>query len=123
MSGSTSAFVLFPAAGALSPLFWFLEVLSLAALVVEAWAFIDALRRPAGAFTAAGKQTKPIWLIILGVATVVGLGYTFAAGGGIALLGFLPIAAFVAAAIYLTDVRPKVSQFRGGPNSGPYGPW
>jgi hypothetical protein len=56
------------------------------------------------------------------VATVIGLGYTFAAGG-MALLGFLPIAAFVAAAIYLTDVRPKVSQFRGGSSSGPYGPW
>ncbi len=39
-------------------------------------------------------------------------------------LGILPIAAFVAAAIYLTDVRPKVGEFRGnGTSSGPYGPW
>ena len=113
---------MFGTAGALTPLFWFFEVLSLAALVVEGWAFIDAIRRPAGAFLAAGKQTKPIWLIILGVATVIGIGYS--ALGGVSLIQILPLAAFVAAAIYLTDVRPKVREFRGGTgSSGPYGPW
>jgi len=39
----------------------------------------------------------------------------------------LSVAAFVAAAIYLVDVRPKVREFRRGGNSssrmGPYGPW
>jgi hypothetical protein len=37
----------------------------------------------------------------------------------------LPVAAFVAAAVYLADVRPKVKEFRsgGGTSSGPYGPW
>jgi len=111
----------FVSSGALTPLFWFFEALSLAALVVEAWALVDALRRPAPAFLAAGKQTKPIWLIILGVATVVGLGSS--ALGGFTLISILPLAAFVAAAIYLTDVRPKVREFRGGTSSGPYGPW
>jgi hypothetical protein len=112
----------FGTAGALTPLFWFFEVLSVAALVVEGWAFVDAIRRPAQAFLAAGKQTKPIWLIILGVAAVIGIGYT--ALGGASLIGILPIVAFVAAAIYLTDVRPKVREFRGGTSSsGPYGPW
>ena len=43
-------------------------MLLIAAFVVEAWAFIDAIRRPALAFVAASKQTKPLWLIILGVA-------------------------------------------------------
>jgi len=112
----------FGTAGALTPLYWFFEALSLAALVVEVWAFIDAIRRPAAAFTAAGKQTKPIWLIILGVAVVIGIGYS--ALGGVSLIQILPLAAFVAAAIYLTDVRPKVAEFKGGSNSaGPYGPW
>jgi uncharacterized protein DUF2516 len=112
----------FGTAGALTPLFWFFEALSLAALVVEGWAFIDAIRRPTAAFLAVGKQTKPIWLIILGVATVIGIGYS--ALGGASLIGILPLAAFVAAAIYLTDVRPKVREFRGGSSSsGPYGPW
>jgi Protein of unknown function (DUF2516) len=111
----------FVSSGALTPLQWFFEGLSIAALCVEAWALIDAVRRPAPAFLAAGKQTKQIWLIILGVATVVGLGSS--ALGGFTLISILPLAAFVAAAIYLTDVRPKVREFRGGTSSGPYGPW
>jgi uncharacterized membrane protein YeiB len=108
---------------AMSPLYWFLEILAIAALVAEVWAFVDALRRPKGAFTAAGKQTKPLWLIILGVAVVIGL-YLGVLSGGFGAVGILPIAAFVAAAIYLTDVRPKVREFRGNSSSsGPYGPW
>jgi hypothetical protein len=106
--------------GAYAPLAYFFVALALAAFIVEAWAFIDAITRPAQAFTAAGKQTKPIWLIILGVAVAVGL-YAAAYGGAI---GFLSVAAFVAAAVYLVDVRPKVKEFRrGGRSNGPYGPW
>ena len=107
--------------GAYAPLTYFFVALSVAAFVVEAWAFIDAITRPAQAFTAAGKQTKQIWLIILGVAFVLGL--WAAAYGGIT--GILSVAAFVAAAIYLADVRPKVKEFRRGRSSstGPYGPW
>ena len=113
---------MFGYAGALTPLYWFFEVLSIAALCVEGWAFVDAIRRPAPAFAAANKQTKPIWLIILGVATVIGLWSSTL--GGPSLVSILPIVAFVAAAIYLTDVRPKVREFRGGSSSsGPYGPW
>ena len=63
--------------GAYTPLTYFFVALAIAAFVVEAWAFIDAIIRPAPAFVAAGKLTKPIWLIILGVAFVLGL-YTAA---------------------------------------------
>ena len=116
--------MLFSNPGAYSALRWFFEALAVAALVVEAWAFIDAIRRPAPAFVAAGKQTKPIWLIILGVATVVGLGYAFYLRGA-SVISILPVAAFVAGAIYLVDVRPKVRDFKTGSRSGsgPYGPW
>jgi hypothetical protein len=108
---------------ALSPLYYLFLVLALGAFIAEAWAFIDAIIRPARAFAAAGKQTKPLWLIILGVAAVVGL-YSLAFSAGLSI-GILPVAAFVAAAIYLTDVRPKVKALgRGGSSSsGPYGPW
>lgn len=109
--------------GAYAPLAYFFVALAVAAFVIEAWAFIDAIIRPAQAFVAAGKQTKVIWLIILGVAFVLGL--SAAAYGGVT--GILSVAAFVAAAIYLADVRPKVREFRGNNNSGsrmgPYGPW
>jgi hypothetical protein len=112
----------FVTSGALTPLYWFFEVLSIAALCVEVWAFVDAVRRPTAAFPAAGKQTKPIWLVILGVAAVIGLWSSTL--GGPNLVSLFPIIAFVAAAIYLTDVRPKVKEFKGGSSSsGPYGPW
>jgi Protein of unknown function (DUF2516) len=109
--------------GAYTPLRDLFLVLGLVAFVVEAWAFIDALRRPGQAFVATGKQTKQLWLIILGVATVVGLA---GAVYGLGPTSILPVAAFVAAAVYLADVRPKVRDFsKGGDrtHSGPYGPW
>jgi hypothetical protein len=108
--------------GAYTPLRDFFLALGLAAFLVEAWAFIDAITRPGRAFVATGKQTKPLWLIILGVAAVVGLA---GAVYGVGPTSLLPVAAFVAAAVYLADVRPKVKDFpkNGGTSSGPYGPW
>jgi Protein of unknown function (DUF2516) len=105
---------------ALSIINLFFWVLLLGAFVIEAWAFGDLLRRPAAAFPAAGKQTKPIWLIILGVAFVIGIA---GAVGYLSLTSIFPIVAFVAAAIYLVDVRPKVSSVKPGSSQGPYGPW
>ena len=107
---------------ALSIVSLFFWVLLLGAFVIEAWAFFDAIRRPTAAFPAAGKQTKPLWLVILGVAAVIGLWSSTL--GGPNLVSLFPIVAFVAAAIYLTDVRPKVKEFKdGSSSSGPYGPW
>jgi hypothetical protein len=115
--------VTFLSFGAYTALNWFFLALLIAAFVVEAWAFIDATRRPAQAFPAVSKQTKPLWLIILGVATVIGIG---GATGYLGIFSILPVVAFVAAAVYLTDVKPKVSQFKSGgsgTHQGPYGPW
>jgi hypothetical protein len=114
------------------PLNYFFVALAIAAFVVEAWAFVDAIMRPKAAFAAAAtmgdnaaqRLTKPIWLIILGVAFVIGLSGA-AYGGGVT--NFLGLLAFVAAAVYLAGVRPKVREYskRGGSrsSSGPYGPW
>jgi Protein of unknown function (DUF2516) len=108
--------------GTLAYLFWLLAII---AFIVEVWALIDVLRTPAPAYEAAGKQTKQIWLIILAIANVVGLG---GAAAFLSILSILPIIAFIAAAIYLADVRPAVRQFRGrrdggSSNMGSYGPW
>jgi hypothetical protein len=99
----------------------FFAALAVAAFVAEAWALVDAITRPTAAFVAVGKQTKPIWLVILGVASVLGL-YTALYGG---VTQILAVVAFVAAAIYLVDVRPKVREFKRGTSThnGPYGPW
>ena len=109
--------------GSYTPIGYFFLALGVAAFVVEAWAFIDCLTRPGPAFVANGKLTKPMWLIITGVAAVIGLA---GAVYGVGPTSILPVAAFVAAAIYLADVRPKVRSFpknRSGTSSGPYGPW
>jgi hypothetical protein len=117
--------------GVYGPLNYFFVALALAAFVVEAWAFVDAIMRPKAAFAAAAtmgdnaaqRLSKPIWLIILGVAFVIGL-WSAAYGGAI---GFLSVLAFVAAAVYLAGIRPKVREYgKRGSNrssSGPYGPW
>jgi len=90
-----------------------LLLINLGLLVLVVWALIDALTRPAAAFIAAGKQTKPIWLAILGVAlllVLVGL------GGVLGIFGFIVA---VAAIVYLVDVRPAVREMR--PGGGPWG--
>lgn len=93
-------------------------VLSLAALGVEVYAVVDCLRRRPDAFTAAGKRTKSFWMLVTGVALLLGI---VAVGG----LGILGIVAIIAAGVYLADVKPALDQVmgRGGGRSGPYGPW
>lgn len=110
--------------GNYNPLNIFFLALAVAALAMEAWALVDAAIRPPQAYTAAGKLTKMKWLFILGPA--VALGLASAVGyGGLGAVSFLAIAAFVAAAVYLSDVRPRVREFKRGRGSsqGPYGPW
>ena len=85
--------------GSYTPLSYFFLALGVAAFVVEAWAFIDCITRPSQAFVASGKRTKQLWLIITGVAAVVGLGGALLGMGPVSIL---PVAAFVAAAVYLT---------------------
>ncbi len=94
-------------------------ILGVAALGLELWALVDALRRRADAFVAAGKLTKPIWSVILVVATALGFVSIYSPLSFIALIGV------VAAGIYLADVRPALNQVtgKGGGRSGPYGPW
>ena len=101
-------------------------VLSVLAFGLEVFALVDAARTRADAFVATGKQTKPRWLIILSLATAFGfLALPLGGGGVISVFTLLPIVGVIAAAVYLTDVRPAVRQIRGGGgrNAGPYGPW
>jgi hypothetical protein len=98
--------------------------LALLAFGLEVFALVDALRTRQDAFVAAGKQTKKLWLIILGLATA--FGFLALPPFGMPVYQILPLAGVVAAAVYLADVRPAVRQIRGGGggrNAGPYGPW
>ena len=106
-----------------SPVDYFFYALIVAAFLIEAWAFIDAIRHPAGAYVAASKQSKPIWLLITGVALLIGVGGVTQQIGLFNSFLALPIVAFVASSIYLVDVRPKIKGVRPGTRQGPYGPW
>ncbi|MFJ1901022.1 MULTISPECIES: DUF2516 family protein [unclassified Streptomyces] len=89
-------------------------VLAVVALIMAAVVREDAYR-------AAGKQTKPFWLIILGVTVVVNL--------WVPML-FVQLAGLVATIVYFVDVRPALKAVTGGGNrrggsssDGPYGPY
>jgi hypothetical protein len=105
------------------------QALTVLAFGLEVFALVDAARTRPDAFVVASKQTKNIWLAILGVATAFGFITLPLFGGGVlSAFSFLSIVAVVAAIVYLADVRPAVKQLRGGgggggSRSGPYGPW
>lgn len=92
--------------------------ISLAVLVGQVVVLIDAAMRREDAYRAAGKLTKPGWLIILTVAIAANY-----------LLGLLfTIVGVVVAMVYWVDVRPALKEVSGGNrksggNQGPYGPW
>lgn len=91
----------------LAPANTFLLLVNLVLLGLTIWAFADAVVRPAAAFPAAGKLTKPAWLGITGVCVALSL-------LGVGLLGLLGGAVAVATIVYLVDVRPAVRDMRPG---------
>lgn len=95
----------------LAPTNLFLSLLNLVLLGLALWSFVDALIRPAAAFPAAGKLTKPAWLAITGISVALCL-------IGVGLLGLFGAAVAVAVLVYLVDVRPAV---RGTGTAGPWG--
>ena len=94
-------------------------ILGLAALACEIFALVDALRHRPDAYVAAGKRTKNFWMILLLIAVVLGVITLFN------VLNLFGLVGFIAAAVYLADVRPALRRVsgRGRPQDGPYGPW
>jgi hypothetical protein len=82
-----------------------LEIVRWLVVFATIYSFVHAAMQRPDAYTAAEKLTKPVWLIILGVA------------GLLAVLGVLDITgvaiAAVAAGVYLVDVRPKLLEVQG----------
>ena len=79
-----------------------LTVVTLALLAIQLWAFVDAVIRGPQQFVAAGKLTKPGWLIILGLALLVHLVLVQS------LFHLLNLVGAVAAIVYLVDARPAM---------------
>lgn len=74
---------------------------SLALFAIEGWALVDAVSQRADAFEVAGKQSKKVWLVILGVALAAHLVIFHP-------IHLLNMAGAVASLVYLVDVRPAV---------------
>lgn len=82
-------------------------VLWVAVAVATVYAFVHAALQRSDAYTAADKQTKPLWLVILGGALAL---ITILYG----IFGVMAIAAAaVATGVYLVDVRPKLLEVQG----------
>lgn len=82
-------------------------VLQIAVALTAVYAFVHAALQRPDAYTAADKLTKPVWLVILGLAVLLTSLLSFVFG----VLG-MAIAA-CAAGVYLVDVRPKLLEIQG----------
>lgn len=90
---------------------WIETVLNWAAVPVGLFAFLHAVTQRADAYSAAGKQTKPIWLAITGGGTLACALFHFY---DFTLMFW--IAGLVAVLVYLVDVRPKLIEAQRGGN-------
>jgi hypothetical protein len=84
-----------------------LLALSLATFVAGGFAFVDCVRRPKEAFPAVSRQSKVLWLVLTGGATLVSLS-SLTGAIPVSMVGLLGIAAIVITMVYLVDVRPKI---------------
>ena len=101
-----------------------LWLINIAILALAVFAFVDSAMRREDAYRAADKQTKPMWLIILGITVLVNL---------LVPMILLQIIGLVATIVYIVDVRPALKQVMGGrgggrrsggsSSDGPYGPF
>ncbi|APE16873.1 hypothetical protein BOH72_18110 [Mycobacterium sp. WY10] len=80
-----------------------LQVVFWVVTAVTIYAFVNAAMQRSDAYPAAEKLTKPVWLVILGVAGLLSL---FLGVTGVAI-------AAVATGVYLVDVRPKLLEVQG----------
>lgn len=81
-------------------------VLLLGVLALQVWALVDCVSRKAAAFSAAGKLTKPTWVLMTVLALIV-----------VVLLrdvtNLVSYIAIIISSVYLADVRPAVREISG----------
>lgn len=93
------------------------SVLWLVLGVVKVWALLDGARRRSGVYPAAGKQTKTLWMVFLGL----GLAFHLITPNVVHLVN---LAGTIAALVYLVSVRPALDMSSGKRRpEGPYGSW
>lgn len=83
-----------------------LLVVLLGVLALQLWALVDCITRKAPAFPAAGKLTKPTWILL----TVVAVAPVAFLQDVLNLLSYIGI---IVSCVYLADVRPAVREISG----------
>lgn len=83
-----------------------LLVVLLGVLALQLWALVDCVTRKAPAFPAAGKLTKPTWILL----TAVAVAPAIFLHNAVNLLAFIGI---IVSCVYLADVRPAVREISG----------
>lgn len=85
---------------------WLMFVLLLGVLALQVWALVDCVSRKAAAFPAAGKLTKPTWVLMTALALIV-----------VVLLrdvtNLVSYIAIIISSVYLADVRPAIREISG----------
>ncbi len=84
-----------------------LLVATLMFLAFKAWAFVDALTHRPDAYVAAGKLTKPAWMIITGLSLAA---HMLLLNNPLTLLNLVGA---VGSIVYIVDVRPALRQVTG----------
>jgi len=88
---------------------WISLVVFVASAAFEIYALCDAIVRPAQAFTAADKLTKPAWLLILLLAVLTCIVFRSSQSFHTPV-GIFGVLGLVAAGVYMADVRPALRQ-------------
>ena len=81
-----------------------LLLVTLILLVVKIFAFVNSLMFSAESYAAAGKLTKPVWALILGLGVALQVLLISASPINLISLVFT-----IAALVYLADVRPALA--------------
>lgn len=99
---------------------WIFAALALALFVTELWAFLNAVRYRPDAYLAASKRTKSFWMLLTGLAVLLGfLSLPWPIGGGGGTLLFM-IAGIVIAGVFLADVLPALRAVMGRASGSRY---
>ena len=91
--------------------YWLLFVLGWGVAIFMIWAFVDCTSRKAAAFPAAGKLTKPAWMLLTGIPALIA---TLLAVSGVgSVLNLLIYIGLIVTSVYMADVRPAVREISG----------
>lgn len=94
---------------------WYLDIpeylaylLSLVAMGMKVFAFVDAASRRKDAYVATDHQTKPFWLVLLAAAVL------FSVLFGLRPMSIFNVVTVAVAGVYLAGVRPALRNVVGG---------